>query len=347
MSLTFRWGELLKQILCEKIGEFKMLEVEKPTLEKGHAIIKIKRIGICGTDIHAYNGVQPFFTYPRVLGHELSGVIDEIDSDEESLKAGDKVAIIPYRYCGKCNTCKQGKTNCCPNISVMGVHEDGGMQEYISVPTSHLLQVNDLSLDEAALLEPLAIGAHAVRRGEVNCNQTIAVVGAGPIGLGIMLFAKEVGANIIAVDINENRLKFCHEWLDIKHSVNAIQNPVEAIQQITNGNMVDIVFDATGNKKSMEQSLDFISYGGKVVYVGLTKETIQFHNPDFHKRETTLMGSRNATIEDFLNVYHMLKNSKVNIQRYITHRAPFQYMLEAFPTWIKPDANVIKAMVEL
>ncbi len=337
----------MKQIICKEPGVFEKVDREKPALTTGHAIVKIKRIGICGTDLHAFNGVQPFFTYPRVLGHELSGRIDEIGINEQNLKVGDKVAIIPYNYCGNCKTCKQGKTNCCPNIKVTGVHQDGGMQEYISVPTSHLIQVNDLSYDEAALLEPLAIGAHAVRRAEINKSDTIAVVGAGPIGLGIMLFAKELGAKVIAVDINTNRLEFCKEWIGIEQTVDAKSDPILEMETITNHDMADIVFDATGNKRSMEQSLEYISYGGKLVYVGLTKDTIQFHNPDFHKRETTLMGSRNATREDFKNVYDLLRKRKVDMQKYITHRSLFENMIKDFPKWLKPESNVIKALVEV
>lgn len=324
-----------------------MTDVEKPHLEMGHAIIRLKRIGICGTDLHAYNGRQPFFTYPRVLGHELSGIIEEIDTNEHHLHVGDKVSIIPYNYCGTCQTCKKGKTNCCRSLKVTGVHQDGGMQEYISVPLTHLLQVNDLSYDEAALLEPLAIGAHAVRRAGVSKSDTIAVVGAGPIGLGVMLFAKESGATVIAVDVNSNRLDFCKEWISVDYTVDAKLNPIKQIEAITGSNMTDIVIDATGNKGSMEQSLEYISFGGKVVYVGLVKDTIQFHNPDFHKRETTLMGSRNATMEDFQMVYNLLRKRKFDMQKFITHRSLFENMIKNFPDWINPNTTIIKAMVEV
>lgn len=337
----------MRQLVCVKPGQFAMLDVERPVLEAGRAIVRIKRIGVCGTDYHAYNGQQPFFTYPRVLGHELSGEIVELDSDEQGLNVGDKVAIIPYMYCGQCKTCEQGKTNCCPSLKVSGVHQDGGMQEYVSVPTSHLIQVNDLTYDEAALLEPLAIGAHAVRRAAMSEDDIVAVLGAGPIGLGIMLFAKQCGATVIAVDMNERRLAFCSDWLGVEHTVNASGDVAAQIEAITNGHMADVVLDATGNKRSMEQSFDYISYGGKLVYVGLTKDTLQFHNPDFHKRETTLMGSRNATRQDFEAVYDVLKRHTVDIQRYITHRATFAEASEQFVQWLQPQSQVIKALIQL
>ncbi len=324
-----------------------MVDTEKPAIKPGHALIRIKRIGICGTDIHAYSGVQPFFRYPRVLGHELSGVIEEIGINENDWNVHDKVAIIPYHYCGDCKACKRGKTNCCQALKVTGVHIDGGMQEYMTVPISHLVKVNDLSYDEAALMEPLAIGAHAVRRSGMNKSDTIAVVGAGPIGLGIMLFAKELGATVISVDMNTNRLQFCKEWLRIEDTVDAHLDPILQVEKITAGHMADIVFDATGNKHSMEQSFEYSSFGGKVVYVGLIEDNIQFYDPDFHKRETTLMGSRNATREDFEHVYKVLRTRKYNMQKYITHRFLFENMIQDFPESLKADSTMIKALVEV
>lgn len=337
----------MKQLVCVEPGQFAMLDVERPILKADGAIVRIKRIGVCGTDYHAFNGQQPFFTYPRVLGHELSGEVVELASDEQGLRIGDKVAIVPYMNCGQCRTCEQGKTNCCPSLKVAGVHQDGGMQEYMSVPTSHLIRVNDLTYDEAALLEPLAIGAHAVRRAEISADDIVAVIGAGPIGLGIMLFARERGAKVIAVDMNESRLAFCAEWLGVEHTVSVLGDVGQQIEAITGGHMADVVLDATGNKNAMEQSLNYISYGGRVVYVGLTKDVLQFHNPDFHKRETTLMGSRNATRQDFEVVYDVLKRRTVNMQRYITHRATFAEAGEQFAQWLKPQSNVIKALIQL
>ncbi|KYG27701.1 zinc-binding alcohol dehydrogenase family protein [Alkalihalobacillus trypoxylicola] len=338
----------MKQILCEKPQKLKLVQVQKPTIKNGYAIVKLKRIGVCGTDLHAYNGVQPYFTYPRVLGHELSGTIAEIEESEQELQIGDKVAIIPYNHCGDCLACKKGKTNCCQHLTVTGVHQDGGMQEYIAVPITHLMQVNDLSFDEAAIIEPLAIGAHAIRRAEVNEQDTIAVVGAGPIGLGIMLFAKKMGLNVIAIDINQHRLQLCREWLELEHTFNPLETSIDTLKEMTNGHMVDVVFDATGNKSSMEQSLHYIAFGGKVVFVGLVSDHIQFYNPDFHKKETTLLGSRNATKDDFIFVYESLKSREaLDIEKYITHRACFEDTVSEFLKWLDPQENVIKAMIEL
>ncbi|MFA9557733.1 zinc-binding alcohol dehydrogenase family protein [Evansella sp. AB-rgal1] len=337
----------MKSIVCVQPNELLMTDEQVPSLVEGEALVQIKRIGICGTDQHAYKGNQPYFTYPRVLGHELSGIVMDIDPNVKHLKKGDQVAIIPYLHCENCIACKQGKTNCCEKIKVIGVHEDGGMREVLSVPTSHLLVTNNLSLDAAALLEPLAIGAHAVRRAEIKRGENVLVIGAGPIGLGIMVFARDQGANVIAMDVNEERLQFCKKWGEVGATVNALHQPIEELLDVTDGNMPSVVIDATGNLQSMKQSFHYISHGGKLVYVGLVKDDISFYDPDFHKRETTLLGSRNATIEDFEYVQHVLAKGEVDIPTYITHRCSFEDMMGEFENWLQPESKVIKAIVEL
>lgn len=337
----------MKGIVCEEVNRFVPVELAAPSLTEGHAIVRIKRIGICGTDQHAYRGNQPFFTYPRILGHELAGIIEEIEPNVEGLQVGDQVGVIPYLECGKCIACRNGKPNCCTNIQVMGVHTDGGMCELLSVPIDHLINTNELTLDQTAVLEPLSIGAHAVRRAEIKPGETVLVIGAGPIGLGVMAFAKYQGAKVIAMDINDQRLAFCKDWAGVDETVNALQDPKSRLEDITDGDYPTVVFDATGNVSSMSQSFQWVAHGGKLVYVGLVKADISFHDPEFHKREMTLMGSRNATIEDFDAVLNAVKQGGIDVERFITHRAPFDKMIDQFETWLKPEAKVIKVMVEL
>jgi 2-desacetyl-2-hydroxyethyl bacteriochlorophyllide A dehydrogenase len=337
----------MKAIICEKPSDFKMTEAEKPILKSGEAIVTIKRIGVCGTDIHAYNGNQPFFTYPRILGHELSGMIAEIEENESGLRKGDQVAVVPYLHCEKCIACRTGKTNCCTEMKVIGVHKDGGMCETLSVPVSHLIKTEDISLDEAALLEPMSIGAHAVRRSHLKKGDQVLVIGAGPIGLGVMAFAKYQGADVIAMDINDERLEFCRSWAGVDETVNVKDQPNQKISYYTNGDFPTIVFDATGNMQSMNQAFQYVSHGGTLVFVGLVKGEISFDDPEFHKKELTLMGSRNSTKEDFSNVIDAVKSGKINLEKLITHRSHFDEMLQRFDGWISPQSKVIKAMIEL
>lgn len=334
-------------IVCEQIEQFKLVELPEPSLVEGEAIIRIKRIGICGTDLHAFKGNQPFFSYPRVLGHELAGIIENVGANEQGLSAGDQVSIIPYMHCGQCIACRNGKTNCCTSMKVLGVHIDGGMRELISVPTTHIIRTNGLTLDQSAVLEPLSIGAHAVRRSGLMEGETALVIGGGPIGLGVMAFAKYAGAKVIAMDINEERLAFTRSWAEVDHTVNALQEPKERLAELTNGDFPTIVFDATGNARSMTDAFALVAHGGTLVYVGLVKADLTFHDPEFHKRELTLMGSRNATKEDFDQVYEAMRSGGIDVDSYITHRSSFEGMIGEFETWLKPESKVIKAMVEL
>lgn len=337
----------MKAIVCEQIDQLKLVEQEEPALLPGTAIVRIRRIGICGTDLHAFKGNQPFFSYPRVLGHELAGIVEQADDAQHAIKAGDQVSIIPYMHCGECIACRYGKTNCCTDMKVLGVHIDGGMREQIAVPLTHLLVTNELTLDQAAVLEPLSIGAHAVRRAELRAGETVLVIGSGPIGLGVMAFAKHRGARVIAMDIQEERLAFCKRWARVDETVNALHGAKERLAELTDGEYPTVVFDATGNARSMQDAFGFVAHGGKLVYVGLVKADISFHDPEFHKREMTLLGSRNATIEDFAAVQEAVRSGSIDVERFITHRVPFTEMISEFESWLKPESKVIKAMVEL
>lgn len=337
----------MKGIVCREINRFETAEFPVPELSDGTAIVRIKRIGVCGTDYHAYKGNQPFFTYPRVLGHELAGVIEEVGTNAEGFKRGDQVGIVPYLHCGTCIACRNGKTNCCASLQVMGVHVDGGMRELVSVPITHLIPAEGLTLDQTAVLEPFSIGAHAVRRADLQRGDTALVIGAGPIGLGVTAFAKVRGARVIAMDVNEERLAFSRGWARADHTVHALQDAKMQIERLSGGEYPSVVFDATGNAKSMAEAFELVAHGGKLVYVGLVKADIAFHDPEFHKRELTLMGSRNATKEDFRRVIEAVRSGAVDVNRYITHRASFDRMIESFEDWLKPESRVIKAIVEI
>jgi 2-desacetyl-2-hydroxyethyl bacteriochlorophyllide A dehydrogenase len=338
----------MRGIVCESPDRFAFVDyLPEPVYSEGEAIIRIRRIGICGTDLHAYKGNQPFFAYPRILGHELAGIVEQVGPNEAGLREGDQVSVIPYMHCGTCIACRNGNTNCCTEMKVLGVHIDGGMRERISVPVTHLVKTDGLTLDQTAVLEPLAIGAHAVRRSGLQAGETALVIGVGPIGLGVMAFAKYAGANVIAMDINEERLAFCQRWAGIDHTVNALHQPADRLHELTGGDFPTAVFDATGNARSMTDSFGFVAHGGRLVYVGLVKADISFHDPEFHKRELTLMGSRNATRDDFNHVLEAVGSGRIDVERYITHRSSFEGMIGQFDGWLKPESKVIKAMVEL
>lgn len=337
----------MKTLICTEPWQFEYATGEKPVLKRGQAIIKIKRIGICGTDLHAYEGTQPYFTYPRILGHELAGELTAFD-DAPDFRVGEAVTFIPYFHCGTCIACRRGRPNCCTQMQVCGVHVNGGMVEYLLVPSASLLHGEGLSYDELALVEPLAVGAHGVRRAAVEKDEFVLVIGAGPIGLGAMEFARLAGAKVIALDVNEQRLRFCTERLQVPYSINALSpNVTEQLAEITCGDMPTVVMDATGSQKAINNAFQYLAHGGRYVLIGLQKGDLTFSHPEFHKREGTLMSSRNATRQDFEHVITSIKAGMVTPTHYITHRTGFDQVKNVFDTWLNPANGVIKAMVEI
>ena len=334
----------MKALVCTTPHQFDYTVAPMPVAGDGETLLKIERIGICGTDLHAYEGTQPYFNYPRILGHELAATI--VETKAFGFSIGDVVTIIPYMHCGQCIACKTNKQNCCVNMKVFGVHIDGGMREFVTVPDTALVKSGGLSLDELALVEPLAIGAHAVKRANIAPNEFVLIMGAGPIGIGIAAFAKIARAQVIMVDVNDSRLDFCKNLLDIKHTINPLtQNVVDACDLITNNNMPTIVMDATGNLNAINNAFAYLAHGGRYVLVGLQKEHISFSHPEFHKREATLMSSRNANTQDFNYVIDCIQKGLVNPSSLISHKVSFTEVTNHFESWLNPATGVVKAMV--
>jgi 2-desacetyl-2-hydroxyethyl bacteriochlorophyllide A dehydrogenase len=337
----------MKTLVCTKPGEFEYKIGDRPQPAPGQAIIKIRRIGICGTDLHAFEGTQPYFEYPRILGHELSGELVAFDN-APGFEVGEVVTFIPYFSCGNCIACRNGKQNACVKMKVCGVHQDGGMVEYYSVPSPALVHGEGLSLDVLALVEPLAIGAHAIRRAGITRDEFVLVVGAGPIGLGTIEIAQAAGAKLIVLDTNTDRLRFCKKILNVEHTINANDlNITDQLIAITNGDMATVVIDATGNLNAIKNSFQYIAHGGRFVLVGLQKGEISFSHPEFHKREATLISSRNATRADFEYVISLIKRRRIDPTNFITHRVHFDQIKDEFKGWLNPASGVIKAMVEM
>jgi 2-desacetyl-2-hydroxyethyl bacteriochlorophyllide A dehydrogenase len=337
----------MKALICIRPGLFEYKDLPVPQMKKGHALLRIRRIGICGTDLHAYQGTQPYFDYPRILGHELSA--DLIDADgAEGFIPGESVTFIPYFNCGICKACREGKPNCCINLKVCGVHIDGGMSEYFLVPSNSLIKNEGLDYDELALLEPFAIGAHGIRRAGVLRDEFVLVTGAGPIGLATMEFARIAGAQVIALEMKENRLAFCKNRLKIPHLIHPGKEDVlERLMKITNGEMPGVVIDASGNLGAITKAFQYTAHGGRYVLIGLQRDEIKFSHPDFHKRELTLMSSRNATRADFDHVLDAIGKGQIDPRLFITNRVKFGAVKENFDSWLDPISGPIKAMVEM
>jgi 2-desacetyl-2-hydroxyethyl bacteriochlorophyllide A dehydrogenase len=339
----------MKTLLLEEPGRLVFTRTAEPDAPgPGEALVRVHRIGVCGTDIHAFGGNQPFFSYPRILGHELGLEVIATGEGVTNVKAGDRCSMEPYVNCQECIACRRGRGNCCTNMQVIGVHRDGGMRERFVLPARKLHPSSKLNYEQLALVEPLSIGAHAVERAGVEAGEFVLVIGAGPIGLATMQFAVEKGAEVIVLDINEARIDFCQKHLGVQHSINgAKENVIEALKAITSGDMPTAVLDATGSPRSMMASFDYPSHAGRLVFVGLFTGDVSFNDPNFHKRELTLMGSRNSHPADFTRIIGLMESGRIDTTPWITHRAPFDQAADVFASWTRPETGVIKAMIEL
>lgn len=332
-------------VICESPGVLRAEERDLPARGDGEVLMRVSRVGICGTDLHIFTGNQPYLQYPRVMGHELSAVVVEADPDS-GLAAGDGVYVMPYLSCGHCVACRQGKTNCCVNIQVLGVHRDGALTEYLSVPAQFVHKAQGVSLDQAAMLEFLAIGAHAVRRADVSPGQRVLVVGAGPIGMAAMIFARLRGATVVCLDTRVDRLEFCKSQLGVDATVAVGPDDVAQLASLTDGEFFDAVFDATGNIDAMNRGFAFVAHGGKYTLISIVPGQVTFSDPEFHKRETTLLASRNATATDFETVLEAMRAGRIPDQALNTHRMRLDEVPDAFPRLLEPGQTVVKALVE-
>lgn len=337
----------MKQLTCETPGKLVFRDVPIPSIKPDEVLIRIRRIGICGTDLHAFEGTQPYFTYPRVLGHELSGDVVETGILTRDFRVGEKATFMPYFACHSCLACRSGKTNCCRNMTVAGVHIDGGMSEFYAVPSRYVFHGGDITRCNLALVEPLSISAHALRIAGVREGETVLVTGTGPIGIGAAIIARAIGANVIAMDVNNNRLDFIRNSFSINQTINALDHPMEQIAELTQNEFAPVIIDATGSKKAIENGLQYLAHGGRFILVGLQGEPFSFSHPEFHRRETMLQSSRNATREDFEFVLSLVADGKLDPGPMVTHKIDFPELPVRFPMLLDPASRVVKTLVFL
>ncbi len=338
----------MKTIVLEQPEQLRRMETPSPEEPPpGWALVRVRRVGVCGTDLHAFRGRQPFFSYPRILGHELGVEVVQVNAAATTIKPGDRCAVEPYLNCGSCQPCRQGRTNCCEKLQVLGVHTDGGMRELIAVPANKLHRSAALGLDELALVEPLGVGAHAVDRAGVRPGEKVLVIGAGPIGLSVIQFAAVAGAEVMVMEVRPDRVDFCRRHFKIAHFLGASPDPAARLRGILGGELPAVVLDATGSPQSMMAAFRYAAHGGRLVFVGLFQGEVAFNDPEFHRRELTLLASRNSTARDFTRIIRLMEEGKVDTRPWITHRAGYQDLVEQFPSWLDPDRGVVKAMLEL
>lgn len=340
----------MKAIVLEQPRHFELRQIAEPS-EPGpdEALVRVHRVGVCGTDISGYLGKMPFYSYPRIPGHELGVEVVRVGAKVNNVKVGDRCSVEPYINNPESFASQRGSSNCCNDLQVLGVHTDGGLRPYFTVPARKLHPSSKLAMEQLALVETLAIGCHAVDRAAPNEGEYLLVVGAGPIGLSVIEFARLAGVQLIVMDINERRLEFCRESMGVKHTVpfKGDGSELDALRQIADGHLPTIAIDATGNKHSMQNVFGYVEHTGKVVYVGIVNDEICFRHPVLHAAELTLLASRNALPKDFTRIIRLIEEGKIDTGPWITHRTAFDNMIDVFESYTQPETGVIKAMVEL
>lgn len=333
----------MRQVVLQQPGEFLLRETPDPVPAAGDALVRVRRIGICGTDLHAFAGRQPFFSYPRVLGHELSATIEALPpSGAEGLHVGDTCVVRPFLNNPDSRATQRGRPNCCEELRVLGVHVDGGMGDLFAIPPRFLHPVTGGDLDVLALVEPLSIGCHAVARAALTKQDDVLVIGAGPIGLAVLQFATLDAGRVTVVDLSRTRLDF----VESQFATGTGSSNVETRSEVPAGVRYDVVFDATGSAASMMKSFDYVAAGGRLIFVGLTLDPISFVDPEFHRREITLMASRNATPTDFARVLATIRSGEARPAAWITHRLTLDEIPERFAA-VRSDPSLIKAIVHV
>lgn len=317
---------------------------------EGEALVRIHRVGVCGTDLGGYLGKFPFFSYPRIPGHELGVEVLAVGPNVTNVKVGDKCSVEPYINCQKCYSCQRGLTNCCEQHQTLGVMCDGGLTEKMILPARKLHPANQLSYEQSALVETLAIGCHAVDRAQVRTGETVLIIGAGPIGLSVLEFVRIAGARPIVADLSEKRLQFVTDQMSVRDTIkiDGDATDIEQLERLTQGQRADVVIDATGNHLSMARSVQMAAFGGRVVYVGITQSNLDFpHAPFMHRRELTLLASRNALSGDFKRIIQLIESGTIDTGPWITHHAKFDELAIVFPSWVDPESGVIKAIIHV
>lgn len=333
-------------LICREPGKLMLEERPEPVRGPGEALIQIRRIGICGTDFHIFEGSHPYLEYPRVMGHELSGEVLEAPASSP-LKPGQRVIVNPYLSCGACHPCQTGKPNCCMRIAVLGVHRDGGMCERLSLPVGNLYPTDVLTPEQAASVEFLAIGAHGVRRAGVTHGHRTLVIGVGPIGLGAAMFASIAGSVVWMMDRDPDRLIAGAGLMRGAGAIIVDEHAPKTAFAVTGDNGFDVVIDATGNRVSMESGFRFVAHGGTYLLLGVIHDDITFSDAEFHKREMTLMGSRNALKADFDRVVASIAAGKLPMAELITHRTTLAGAVTDLPRWATEKQGLIKALITL
>jgi threonine dehydrogenase-like Zn-dependent dehydrogenase len=336
----------MKAMVLQKPGEAGIESVPDPAVAQGEVLLKVRNIGLCGSDLNSFRGKNPMVSYPRIPGHEVAATIVETSKTHPHLAAGTNVTLSPYTQCGKCPSCLRGRPNACQFNETLGVQRDGALAEYIAISPGKLYTAN-LSLRELCLVEPLTVGFHAVARGRVTSEDTVAIFGCGGVGLGAVAAAGFRRARTIAIDVDDTKLAIALKS-GATDTINTTREPVhEKLEELTSGRGPDVVIEAIGLPQTFRAAVEEVAFTGRVVYIGYAKEPIAYETRLFVQKELDILGSRNALPEDFRQVIQMLEERRFPVEEAISHTIPIDEAPEVLKSWSANPSAFSKIMIAL
>jgi threonine dehydrogenase-like Zn-dependent dehydrogenase len=312
----------------------------------GEVMVMPRCVGLCGTDYHAFAGRQNFFTYPRVLGHEIAAEVIALGRGVHRVAVGDRCAVLPYLPCGRCSACRRGATNCCEQLDLFGVTIDGGLSELLCVPEHTLYPCPTMTDPAIALIETLGVGLHAVERGALEHGEPALVVGAGPVGLAISQSALSRGAEVTIVDTNPARLKAAERLLGVRALIGH-PDLEDDLRDLHAGELPLRVFEATGNPMSMQAAARFVGPTGTLILVGHSAGQISFDNPLLHKRELTIRTSRNALATEWPGLIAQVLAGDLDAAAWVNREMTLDDVPQRLPEWADPASGVLKGVVHV
>ena len=335
----------MKAIVLEEPGRAAMKEVKEPQVGADEVLLQVRMVGLCGSDLNSYRGRNPLVSYPRIPGHEISATVVDPGSHKE-WEQGTPVTLSPYKACGRCAACERGRPNACRDNQTLGVQRDGALTELIAAPAAKLFRAS-LSLKELCLVEPLTVGFHAVGRGRVTAEDTVAVFGCGGVGLGAVSGTAFRGARVIGIDLDDEKLETARK-AGAAEAINSKTGDVHAqLMELTNGRGPDVVIEAIGLPATYRAAVEEVAYAGRVVYIGWAKEQVAYETKPFVHKELDILGSRNAMPEDFRSVISMLEAKRFPVEAAVTHMVPFEETPKILEEWNREPERFTKIMIEV
>ena len=334
----------MRALVIDRPGEARVIEMERPAADPQLATMRVRRIGLCGSDLTTYLGKNPMVTYPRIPGHEVAATLEHVPANDLGLKAGMNVTLSPYTSCGKCTSCRQGRFNACRDNQTLGVQRDGALMDFLSVPVEKIYAA-PLPLEELALVEPLTVGCHAVARGLVTAKDTVAVYGCGGVGLGAVAAAAFRDARVVAIDIDDKKLAIAKDC-GARELINTTREDVHSrLQEISGGHGPDVIIEAIGRPDTYRAAVEEVCFAGRVVYIGYAKENVSFETRLFVQKELDIRGSRNALPEDFREVIRMFEQKRFPTAEAISATVPLDEAPAILRAWSENPAAYTKIMI--